>query len=67
MDTSKIPARLLRLPQVLSRFPVSRATWYQGIKAGRFPAPLHLGPRTAAWLETDIDALIQRVSCGEAE
>lgn len=49
---------LLRLPQVLARFPVSRSGWYAGVKTGRFPKPVKLGPRTTCWRSTDIDKLI---------
>ncbi|WP_200918016.1 AlpA family transcriptional regulator [Jeongeupia sp. HS-3] len=48
----------LRLPEVLSIIPVSRATWYEGIKKGRFPAQVKLGPRVAAWRRSDIDRLV---------
>ncbi len=50
--------KLLRLNPVLSRVPVSRSAWYQGVKDGRFPAPVKLGPRTVAWREADINKLI---------
>ena len=50
--------RILRLPQVLELVPVSRATWYAGIKEGRYPAPVKLGPRAVAWLLSDIENLI---------
>lgn len=33
---------ILRLPEVLAIIPVSRATWYEGIKTGRFPAQVKL-------------------------
>ena len=49
---------LLRLPQVLSRFPVSRSGWYAGVKCGKYPAPIKTGQRTAMWRASDIDALI---------
>jgi predicted DNA-binding transcriptional regulator AlpA len=58
---------LLRLPQVLKRFPVSRSCWWAGVKAGRFPKPIKLGPRTSAWRENDIDDLIERLSNEEPE
>lgn len=62
MDTTnRHHPRLLRLPQVLERVPVCKSSWYQGIQAGKYPAPLRLGPRTVAWRETDIDALIARL------
>ena len=48
----------IRLPQVLSLFPVSRTAWYEGIKAGKYPAPVKLSERTAAWRVSDIRALL---------
>lgn len=48
----------LRLPAVLEIIPVSRATWYEGIKSGRFPAQVKLGPRAAAWRRSDIERLV---------
>lgn len=52
---------LLRLPEVLSIIPVSRSTWYQGVKDGLYPQPLKLGPRVSAWRRSDIDSLIERL------
>ena len=53
---------LLRLPDVLRRYPVSRTSWYDGIKLGMYPAPVRLGKRTVAWRESEIEALIQRLN-----
>lgn len=50
----------VRLPQVLAAFPVSRSTWLAGVKAGRFPKPVKLGPRTTAWRVADIRALLEQ-------
>ncbi|AOI66341.1 MULTISPECIES: helix-turn-helix transcriptional regulator [Burkholderia] len=55
---------LLRLPEVLKIIPVSRATWYEGIKTGRFPAQVKLGPRIAAWRRSDIDRLVASLNGG---
>ncbi len=49
---------LLRLKQVLQFIPVSRSTWWAGVKTGRFPKPIKLGPRTTAWRAADINELI---------
>jgi len=38
--------------------PVARSTWWAGVKSGRFPKPVKLGPRTTAWRAEDIRALI---------
>lgn len=55
---------LLRLPEVLKIIPVSRATWYEGVKTGRFPAQVKLGPRIAAWRRSDIDHLVASLNSG---
>lgn len=52
----------LRLPEVLAIIPVSRATWYEGIKKGRFPAPVKLGPRVSLWRLSEIELLIASLS-----
>ncbi|WP_343039224.1 helix-turn-helix transcriptional regulator [Pandoraea commovens] len=54
----------VRLPQVLAAYPVSRSVWLRGVKDGRFPKPVHLGPRTVAWRVEDIRSLIGTVSNG---
>jgi predicted DNA-binding transcriptional regulator AlpA len=56
-DHDLSPDRLLRLPEVLQIFPVSRSAWYQGIAQGRYPAGIKLSVRTVAWRKSDIDAL----------
>lgn len=50
--------RLLRLPDVLSRIPVSKSAWWAGVKSQRFPQPVKLGPRTTAWRESEINEII---------
>lgn len=47
----------LRLNEVLRRIPISRAAWYAGVKAGRYPAQVKIGLRAAAWRVSDIDKL----------
>jgi prophage regulatory protein len=58
----------LRLPQIIGDrnaeppipavIPVSKSTWWDGVKSGRFPKPVKLGPRITAWRVEDIRALI---------
>lgn len=50
---------LLRLPQVLSLIPISRASWYAGVKNGRYPRSVSIGPRAVGWRSSDIQSLIQ--------
>lgn len=66
METSKntsLPETgFVRLPTVLKVVPVSRATWWQGIKDGRYPRGHKLGARTTGWRCEDIRELINRLS-----
>lgn len=54
----------LRLPQVLQLIPVCKSTWWAGIKAGRFPKGVKLGPRTTAWRAEDIHQLLDDLAGG---
>lgn len=49
----------IRLAQVLTLIPVSKSAWYAGVAEGRYPRPVQLGPRTAAYRAEDIVALIE--------
>ena len=49
----------MRLDQVLKLIPVSKATWWNGCRSGRFPKPYKLGPRVTAWKVRDIQTLIE--------
>jgi predicted DNA-binding transcriptional regulator AlpA len=49
----------VRLPQVLSLFPVGRSTWWAGVKSGKYPSPVKISPRCTAWKAEDIRALIE--------
>jgi predicted DNA-binding transcriptional regulator AlpA len=48
----------VRLPSILAVFPVSATTWHNGVKDGKFPQPVKLGPRTTAWKVEDIRKLL---------
>lgn len=53
----------VRLPSILAPYgpiPVSKSTWWAGIKTGRFPKPVKLGLRITAWRVEDIRALIDK-------
>lgn len=50
----------LRLPEVLYYFPVSKSTWWAGVKASKYPAGVKLSERCTAWRAEDIRALIQK-------
>jgi len=50
----------LRLPDVLRVIPVSKSTFWSGIKAGRFPKPRYIG-RIAVWSSHDIKVLVDTI------
>ncbi len=61
----------VRLPQIIGNsqagppipaiIPVSKSTWWAGVKSGRYPQPTRtLGARITAWNVADIRALIER-------
>ena len=52
----------VRLSQILApKGPilVSKSTWWQGVKDGRFPQSYKLGPRTTVWKVEDIRAMFE--------
>ena len=51
--------RLSAIIAPLGPIPVGKSTWWAGIKDGRFPKPVKLGPRITAWRVDDIRALIE--------
>jgi predicted DNA-binding transcriptional regulator AlpA len=51
----------IKLPPVPAIIPVSKSTWWQGIRDGRFPKAIKIGARTTAWRVEDIRALVERL------
>ena len=49
----------VRLPVVLKFFPVSKSTWWDGVRSGKYPAGVKLSERVTAWKAEDIRKLIQ--------
>jgi prophage regulatory protein len=49
-------------PPVPAVIPIGRSSWWEGVRAGRFPKPLKLGPRTTVWRVEDIRELIARAA-----
>lgn len=66
-DNTTLPATgYLRLRSILAPrgpIPVSKSTWWAGIKDGRFPKPTKLGARITVWRVEDIRALIENGPC----
>jgi len=50
----------VRLNQIIAPhgpIPVSKSTWWKNVRAGIYPQPIKLGPRTIAWRKSDIRKL----------
>ena len=58
--------RFLRWPEVKDRIGYSRSQVHSLVKKGGFPAPIKLGVRASAWLQSSIDEWISdRVMASE--
>ena len=49
-------------PPIPAIIPVSKSTWWSGVKSGRYPAPVKLSQRCTAWRVSDIRQLIDRTT-----
>ena len=48
-------------PPIPPILPVSKSTWWAGIKSGRYPAGIKLSERCTAWDVSAIRALIEQL------
>jgi len=59
----------LRLPQIIGNkktntpalIPIGRTSWLNGVKSGKYPAPVKINSRSVAWRVEDIRALIEKL------
>jgi predicted DNA-binding transcriptional regulator AlpA len=47
-------------PPIPAIIPISKSTWWEGVRTGRFPKPVKLGARITVWRVEDIRALLGR-------
>jgi len=52
--------RLLRRPEVLARVGLGKSKWYDLIREGKAPSPMHIG-KTSVWAESSVDRFIADV------
>jgi prophage regulatory protein len=61
---------LLRLWQILGDrrkgippiIPISKSSWWAGVKSGKYPKPIKLSARCTCWHVEDIRKLIERIA-----
>lgn len=46
-------------PPIPAIIPVSKSHWWDGVKSGRYPKPLKLGPKITVWRVEDIREFIR--------
>lgn len=65
MITKKFPNEgLVRLKQIIGPegpIPVSRSSWYSGVRSGKYPTAIKLGPRTTCWDAAKVRALFEEL------
>jgi prophage regulatory protein len=47
-------------PPIPPLIPISQASWWRGVKSGKYPPAIKLGPRTTVWRAEDVMALIEQ-------
>jgi prophage regulatory protein len=65
-ESAGTASSLLRLKQIVGSpkdgipplIPVCKATWWRGVKDGRYPQPIKLSPGVTVWRSEDIRKLI---------
>ena len=67
--------RLLRLKQIIGDpranppiepiIPISKSSWWNGVRKGKYPKPVKLGENTTVWHEDDIRELINSLKAEE--
>lgn len=60
----------IRLNQILGPkgpIPISRSSWFAGVKEGRFPKPVALGPRIKAYRVEEIRDLLAQFDGQDSE
>ncbi|OAI12074.1 transcriptional regulator [Methylomonas koyamae] len=48
-------------PPISGLLPMSKSSWWDGVKKGIFPKPIKMGPNMTAWRVEDIAELIARL------
>lgn len=63
-NSPSITPQFYRIKHVTQILSISKTAWLNGVREGRFPRPVRLGPRSIAWRRADIENLVAEL--GEA-
>jgi len=54
--------QLLKLKEALIFFGgINASTLYRGIRLGRYPAPVKVGPQSSRWIKAECEAALDRM------
>lgn len=59
LSAANPPIRFIRIGEVTARTQRGRSTIYEMVRVGEFPAPIRLGTRAVAWIESEVEHWIQ--------
>ncbi len=51
----------MRLHDILKLLPISKRSWYRGVRLGYYPQPRYIGPQAKAWKTSEILELIAEI------
>ena len=49
------------IPPILPILPISKSSWWAGVKEGKYPKPIKIGKSITVWRSDEIQALISGI------
>jgi prophage regulatory protein len=49
------------IPPILPILPISKSSWWAGVKEGKYPKPIKIGKNITVWRSDEIQALISSI------
>lgn len=63
----KTPIKIIRLPEVLNSYPVSKSTFYLKLQDGFLPPSISLGEKAVGYIEHEYQAVLAAMVAGDSE
>ena len=70
-DMPSISPTFLRLKHIIGDsntppiIPISKSSWWDGVKKGKYPQPIKIGDNITVWRSDDIQQLVDRMCSGK--
>ena len=49
-------------PPIQPILPISKSSWWDGVKSGRFPKAIKIGANTTVWREDEVRSLVDELA-----